>query len=1765
MKKVKLLLLTLLAVVVHSTAWSQDYVKVGTHYNGRNTAAPVYSSSTYGACSESETVYTAEELAAAGIQAGDKIYSIKYRGYNIGDERTAAFNVYMENTTASSPHYTAVTFNSTGMTQVYNGNVTILQVGSNGTKEENFGDMVLFDLDTPFEYTGGNIRYRVHSYNAAPLGVGISFDPSTVKNTKVRYADNQTAIESVTSFSSPYNPIIYLKITPNSDYQVKLTNSSIPTEAVVNESVTFSYTIENKGVALTTDNYTVKFYANSQLVETATSVAIDANGSHTFTFNYTPTTLGTYPVYAEITFADETVFRTPQSMITVGDGNEHWSWTVNDNTWPNGVFYNAWQMSNNIIHLASTNQYYLEPTAKTGAIFITPKLHFEAGEQFIFDAAKYYGTVNDYTPNLTVSVSKDNRQTWETVMTLDESQFGGAQLGGSTSMIYAFVQRNFNITESGDYYIMFSGAARLDNFYGGTLVDQAHDVMITATNLPSTGEVNSDITAEITVKNLLNNSDKATAKYYINNTLVAEAAEKNLTTQSNITFSMIGKPYEAGTFTSYAEIILEDGTIITSSEQTINIAQEVAKGELTVGSYNNYASSFPIATSSTGSFSDMIWKAADLASAGLTAGTKIKGVVFKGYNTASEMTVPVKFWFGNTEVSTQVTGSDPTDDLTNTTDLTKVYDGNYTIAKAGSYGEAGQVDIMTINFATPIEYTGNNIRIHAQCLQDAAQSSVNFAYTSTRGTSYKSYTSWSGRYSGNDTQYLPWVTFLYEKEISYFSGKATIERVGGTIEPIANATVKLTAEDGTAYMGQTDAEGNFNFAVMQDNKTYDITIDYSAANCFPMDLTVTFNGTSVTKNIEFVEGVDFLITASDVPTEGRINNTYTATVNATNYNMTTLAASDYTAKLFINDVEVAQAEKSDIASMESKTFTFSYVPTTKGTVTAYIQLAGPMRTVTTEPVNVTFDTDFYEVSSNTPATAMTNNRYTASVTVKNHKPTTLLANDYTAKFYLNGEVSEELTTEDIEGMGEKTLTFGFMPHEVGTYTAKIVITSPTETITKDDYTITVVQETGGGELTILDKKSDSNEIPLNFYYKHSITETVYSKAELEKYGLKAGQKILDLALLSYKQTSENKTVHVQMYLENTTDNGSTKKSMPYTSNMTKIYDKTSTLEAHGTSTEYAPFYKADMSENPFVYTGDNLRLVIFHDATQYESSGNKTKFKVDNAQGKSYNHKNDNTDAQELNTSSTNYSPVLVITTPGSMHYIGVTKDESNAVVSGATVTLTNAENDVIYSGTSDSEGNFDIEVVQHELPYIVTASKDALTYTGATAVEFNGANIENEVIILKAAPQEEEVVVLNGASTTATTGVPFIFTKKHSQSETIYPASEIALEQGSKITKIEYKSLNVDTKEFNTRVRIWLENTNDAPNTLPQDHKEQSMTLVYDGNINVTSHGNYVGYNNPANEYERFFSFTLDTPFEYDGTSNLRLVISQDGNDTSTNGTNTPRVLTDNTKNYSYVKSDNGIWGNPGTDEWDSTNLFWKGNYGTKASPVLFLTYILEQTAANELTLDEDVTWTPVAETFTKVTLKRTFQTGYNTVCLPFDIDNETFKAKFGNDAEVYRFVDYYENNIYFQKMTTPSLTANNAFVVKLTTAPTEIVFENVTTSADGIQVTDNYGVKFMGSYNSHTDLDGAAGDYGIRPDGHIQKAGSGAFIRGFRAYLNTNNTSGALQITFADETTGISETFGDINSLSNEQWHTIDGQLITTPTKQGVYIKNGKKVVIK
>ena len=69
-------------------------------------------------------------------------------------------------------------------------------------------------------------------------------------------------------------------------------------------------------------------------------------------------------------------------------------------------------------------------------------------------------------------------------------------------------------------------------------------------------------------------------------------------------------------------------------------------------------------------------------------------------------------------------------------------------------------------------------------------------------------------------------------------------------------------------------------------------------------------------------------------------------------------------------------------------------------------------------------------------------------------------------------------------------------------------------------------------------------------------------------------------------------------------------------------------------------------------------------------------------------------------------------------------------------------------------------------------------------------------------------------------------------------------------------------------------------------------------------------------------------------------------------------------------------------------------------------------------------------------------------------------------------------------------------------------------------------------------------------------------------KAFLHVPGSSNAraLDMVFANEETGITTTNCTNNTNSDDAWYSLDGRKLNgKPTKPGLYINNGRKVVIK
>lgn len=197
-------------------------------------------------------------------------------------------------------------------------------------------------------------------------------------------------------------------------------------------------------------------------------------------------------------------------------------------------------------------------------------------------------------------------------------------------------------------------------------------------------------------------------------------------------------------------------------------------------------------------------------------------------------------------------------------------------------------------------------------------------------------------------------------------------------------------------------------------------------------------------------------------------------------------------------------------------------------------------------------------------------------------------------------------------------------------------------------------------------------------------------------------------------------------------------------------------------------------------------------------------------------------------------------------------------------------------------------------------------------------------------------------------------------------------------------------------------------------------------------------------------------------------------------------------------------------------------------------------------------------------VTLKRSVNAGYNTMCLPFWVSKEDMKA--ASIATYKEIVDKEDNNsvVTFEKA--DHVDANVPFVANYNEAVTEFTF----TDKGVVNTNNGLGTTFVGTYIPGN----VEGKFNLASDCTFKKGDAEATTNAFGAYLELPEGYEAktLSLGYTDgELAGIESittSFGNkgvkVYSLQGNQI-AIASSMSELHLSNGIYIINNKKVVIK
>ena len=199
-----------------------------------------------------------------------------------------------------------------------------------------------------------------------------------------------------------------------------------------------------------------------------------------------------------------------------------------------------------------------------------------------------------------------------------------------------------------------------------------------------------------------------------------------------------------------------------------------------------------------------------------------------------------------------------------------------------------------------------------------------------------------------------------------------------------------------------------------------------------------------------------------------------------------------------------------------------------------------------------------------------------------------------------------------------------------------------------------------------------------------------------------------------------------------------------------------------------------------------------------------------------------------------------------------------------------------------------------------------------------------------------------------------------------------------------------------------------------------------------------------------------------------------------------------------------------------------------------------------------------------------------WNTLCLPFKVSNISESPLAGATVKTLSSSSYDDGKLKlnFSDVLT-SLEAGKPYLLKWSAGDnvTDPSFTGVTIVGETTDISTDY-VVFKGSYSPKPLTAGDKTILYMGSDDKLYYPTASFNINAFRGYFMLNgitaeeiSSTNAIILNFGDDATGIAETSSFQSQAPNQKsWFSLDGRRLNgQPTAKGVYINNGKKMVIK
>lgn len=230
------------------------------------------------------------------------------------------------------------------------------------------------------------------------------------------------------------------------------------------------------------------------------------------------------------------------------------------------------------------------------------------------------------------------------------------------------------------------------------------------------------------------------------------------------------------------------------------------------------------------------------------------------------------------------------------------------------------------------------------------------------------------------------------------------------------------------------------------------------------------------------------------------------------------------------------------------------------------------------------------------------------------------------------------------------------------------------------------------------------------------------------------------------------------------------------------------------------------------------------------------------------------------------------------------------------------------------------------------------------------------------------------------------------------------------------------------------------------------------------------------------------------------------------------------------------------------------------------------------EYVFDENSDVNPVISSSSVVKVIYTARKGWNTICMPFSLSGSPayMNTIFGEGWTAYAINSYDNGHLTFKSTT-----------YMATTTPFLVYAPNAESHPDGVYLQN----VSAGSYNwSHTNINQTVGDatfkgtfapidapgmegkYGVTPKGQIMNGNSSANIKAYHAYFELATAPAKLTIEIdendAPTLIGAVQMMEDnaaVYDMMGRKVETLNGKVVSGQLPKGIYIVNGKKVIVK